>query len=378
MLKKLVCFIMLLFFFILCEPEIYAKSIFEANQQAGKEPNIPDPGGDSIDEQLYKAVCFLDVNGVQQALKAGANPNSSFGPRSLIETAMIEVPPLKGETFKKDEDKRWVREREEKCIEILDKLFNAGAKVKQSYMYWTIECNSVLILKFLLKRGTDLNTAIGELTPIELAVKCNSQDVVDFLIKQGVKPVLPQEAAQLSLLDAAANHDIIRMEKSIAEGAKLDCGFKSIRDNALIIAVSTIKSSFYESESYGAIAYLLQNGANPNFEGTNRNTPLHYAMSATKIYSVIIEDRAEAQKTYRILSLQALVKAGANISSRNDKGQTPLHVAAVWDNLLGAEFLIENGANINLKDQDGKAPLDYAKSMEMIKLLKSHCAKEIP
>jgi hypothetical protein len=363
---------MLLFFFTLCEPEIYAKSIFDANQQAETEPNIPDSSRDSIDEKLSKAVLFLDVNGVQQALKVGADPNSSFGPRSLVEMAILGVPPLKGETFKRDEDKKWIREEENKCIEILKKFFNAGAKVKQSYMRWPIESNSVLILKLLLQRGTDLYTPIGALTPIELAVKCNSQDVVDFLIKQGVKPVSPQEAAQLRLLDAAGNHDIIRMERSLREGAKLEGEFKGNRFSVLLIVVSNPISAF-ESEAYGAVAYLLQKGANPNFEGANGNAPLHLAMP--RIYSGDA-DTAEAQKTYRRLSLQALVKAGANVSSRNDKGQTPLHVAAAWDNLLGAEFLIENGANINLKDQDGKAPLDYAESAEMIKLLKSHGAKE--
>jgi len=375
--QRLFCSIVLLVSSAFWSPEIYAKLIFDTNLQAGTELNKPDSGGDPIDEQLDKAVFFLDVNGVQQALKTGANPNSSFGPHSLIETAMIAVPSLKGELLEKDEDKKWIREREEKCIEILKSLFSAGAKVKQSYMYWPIERNSVLILKLLLQRGTDLNTTIGELTPIELAVKCNSRDVVDFLISQGVEPVVPQEAAQLCLLDAANNHDIIRMEKTIAEGAKLDCGFKSIRDNALIIAIFSIQSSFFQSESYGAIAYLLQKGANPNFEATDRNTPLHCAMSATKIYSFIDGDMAEAQKTYRKLSIEALIKAGANVSAQNDKGQTPLHSAAAWDNLLGAEFLIENGANTGIKDQHGKTPLDYAKSPEMIALLKSHGAREM-
>ena len=202
----------------------------------------------------------------------------------------------------------------------------------------------------------------------------DSEDVIDFLIKQGVKPVAPQVAAQLSLLDAAENHDIIRMEKSLREGAKLNCVFKGNKVSALMIAVSNHVSSF-ESESYGAIAYLLQKGANPNFKGLYGKTPLHLAMLVTKRFSGI-KDSATAQKTYRRLSLQALIKAGANVSLRNDKDETPLHIAALWDNMFGAKFLLENGANINLKDQDGKTPLDYAESAEMIKLLKSHGAKE--
>lgn len=372
MLKKLVGITIL--FSILCSPEVYAKSTIDVNQQAETEPNKPDSGGDSIDRNLSKAVFSLDVNGVQQALKAGANPNARIGSLSAVEMAIISIPPLKGEIYRKDEDKKWIKDKEKKCIETLEKLLNAGAKVEQSYLRWPIEHNSVLILKLLLQRGTDINTPMGELTPIELAVKSDSQDVIDFLIKQGVQPVSPQNAAQLSLLDASENHDIFRMEKSIAEGAKLDCGYKNIRVNALIIAVSSIGT--FESESYGAIAYLLQKGANPNFEEPNHNTPLHFAMISTKIYLYNNNDMTEQQQTYRKLSLQALVKAGANISSQNAQGQTPLHVATMWDNLLGAKFLIENGASVNIRDKDGKTPLDYAKSPEMIKLLKSHDAKE--
>ena len=248
--------------------------------------------------------------------------------------------------------------------------------MEQRYLYWPIKCNSVLILKLLLKQGLDPNASIKELTPIELAVKCNSQDVVDFLIEQGVKPLSTQVAAQLSLLDAAENHDILRMEHSLRQGAKLNCVFKGKKVCALLTAASSSLSVF-ESERYGAIAYLLQKGANPNCEGFNGNTPLHYAMDvAHKIYPGGSMDWLTTKRTYKKLGLQALIKAGANISSLNDKGKTPLHVAASWDNLLGAKFLVENGANINLKDQDGKTPLDYAESAEMIKLLKAHGAKE--
>lgn len=367
MLSKLVCFIILLVFSSFCSSEIYAKSIFDTIQ--------------SVDEKLLDAVVSLDVNGVQQALKAGADPNGSgyyapYNPRSAIETAILIAPSMKWLNFDKDEDKQWQKEKEKKCIEILKKLLNAGAKVEQRYLYWPIEHNSVLILKLLLKQGLDPNASIKELTPIELAVKCNSQEVVDFLIEQGVKPVAPQVAAQLSLLDAAENRDIIRMEKSLRQGAKLNCDFKGNRVCALLTAVSR-HSAFFESERYGAIAYLLQKGANPNCEGFNGNTPLHSAMDvAHKIYPGGSTDWLTAKRTYKKLSLQALVKAGANVSSQNDKGKTPLHVAANWDNLLGAKFLVENGANINLKDEDGKTPIDYAKSPEMIKLLKAHGAKE--
>jgi ankyrin repeat protein len=55
---------------------------------------------------------------------------------------------------------------------------------------------------------------------------------------------------------------------------------------------------------------------------------------------------------------------------------TPLHIAAQKNNIVGAKMLIEAGSKIMPRDDKGKTPLDYAESVEMIKLLKAHGAKE--
>lgn len=56
---------------------------------------------------------------------------------------------------------------------------------------------------------------------------------------------------------------------------------------------------------------------------------------------------------------------------------TPLHIAAKQNDIYMATTLIKAGAKIMPKDDTGKTPLDYAESAEMIKLLKSHGAKEL-
>ncbi len=77
------------------------------------------------------------------------------------------------------------------------------------------------------------------------------------------------------------------------------------------------------------------------------------------------------------LFMNTLLKNGADVSLPDSDGQTPLHIAVRFNNLLLAKsLLVKGGDNLTIKDKDGKTPLDYAESAEMIKLLKSNGAKE--
>ena len=74
----------------------------------------------------------------------------------------------------------------------------------------------------------------------------------------------------------------------------------------------------------------------------------------------------------------------ANINVANDKGRTPIMIAAIRSEpsmIKLIEILIENGANVNVKDNEGNSVLFYAKASdnpkkdEIIKLLERHGAK---
>ena len=85
---------------------------------------------------------------------------------------------------------------------------------------------------------------------------------------------------------------------------------------------------------------MLQKGANPNSQGVISSILLHDAIFRA---SLSFKRKRDDVKVYTALTIEALLNAGAKVTD---------------------------------KDKEGKTALDYAKSAEMIKLLKSHGAKE--
>jgi TonB family protein len=57
---------------------------------------------------------------------------------------------------------------------------------------------------------------------------------------------------------------------------------------------------------------------------------------------------------------ELLLSRGANVNARNNEGETPLHLAAQKSNRRMVALLLANKAEINAKDKKGKTPLDMA------------------
>jgi ankyrin repeat protein len=93
----------------------------------------------------------------------------------------------------------------------------------------------------------------------------------------------------------------------------------------------------------------------------------------------VFYDKERLNEEVRLLNtetLARLLKAGAKVSGTDERGWTPLHAAARFDNIMAVEILIKEGAKIMPRDNTGKTPLDYAESAAMIKLLKENGATE--
>lgn len=83
--------------------------------------------------------------------------------------------------------------------------------------------------------------------------------------------------------------------------------------------------------------------------GTGYGTPLWYAASGPEPGGVAVAE--------------LLVRAGARVNDRCEKGRTALHVAAVWGKLDMVLYLLHHGADPTLTDEDGRTPSQLAREM---------------
>ena len=86
--------------------------------------------------------------------------------------------------------------------------------------------------------------------------------------------------------------------------------------------------------------------------------------SKESLEEAIVQDRPEV--------VEQLVKSGTDVNAANNKGETPLHIAAQYSRLNIARSLIQNGAKVNAKTADGSTPLGYSISMgrgQLVELL---------
>jgi ankyrin repeat protein len=107
-----------------------------------------------------------------------------------------------------------------------------------------------------------------------------------------------------------------------------------------------------------AIRLLLAHGADPDLPNIQGVTPV---MAAAGLGSNEIDTRGRFKtQPDQVASIDLLVKAGADINARDNRGQTALHGAALfgYDDVI--KDLVAHNADVNAKDQKGMTPLDSA------------------
>jgi ankyrin repeat protein len=326
--------------------------------------------GPNEDEALREAAMQLNLAGVKAAIQKKANPNAaSSDQRPTTPLGAVTM----GMLLSQDADAN------KRALEITKFLFSSGAKLgpfDKNILFFPISNGHGQLVALLLEHGASPTARLDGFTPTELALKYDQKPIYDLLVSRGGPPVKKSTAAQIALAEAAATADIHRMNEALKNGARID-GLDSDGRTALI---NSVRRPIYEHSQAETVQWILDHGADPNFQGESGFTglegiPLHIFVFMNKLTmkggGKKPEAKALAEKT-----LHQLLKAGAKVSGMDSQGRTPLHQAAKADNVSAAEILIQEGARVMAKDKTGKTPLDYAESASMIRLLKEHGATE--
>ncbi len=329
----------------------------------------------AADARLTDAIEKLDLQAVKAALAQGAGPNSV----SEGNTSKFLRTPLGRVTFimlllgSEDTDAAG------KAVLIAETLFANGARLGRfdsGILYFPITTGNERLVALLLDKGASPTRRLEGFTPTEVAMQTGQKRVYDLLVSRGGIPIDASKTAQLILVEAAGDGDVKGMEAAVAAGARLNA---PVSDGTTAL-INALRMGVYTRTTAEVIRWLLDKGADPNGKGKSgfqglEGIPLHIfvAMNSSTMKGVAGRPgtKARAEET-----LARLLTAGAKVSGMDTKRRTPLHVAAISDNVRAAEVLIREGARVMARDKEGRTPLDYAESAAMIKLLKANGATE--
>jgi ankyrin repeat protein len=291
---------------------------------------------------LMESINFdkLDVAGVKAALGKGANPNwvSDTPRKSSVIGSLADAA-----IFAKDE------KAEEKSVQILQMLFRTSAKLQpcdQEILYFPIAQGWALFTEILLQNGANPTRQIEGWTPMEIAVGYGQANIVKLLRKYGAPALENRIAAQLILIKAAGDGNMLRMEDALRNGAFVN-EMNRRGETALIKAVSDVLSFIRSYDTYTTIRYLIEKGADPNIQGEGgfgKTTALHLAIEKSsvifeaEIKKKIKDERFKDSPIYARLIIEYLLRHGALVSARDSDGMTPLHIAAKKNNIVGPKF----------------------------------------
>lgn len=335
------------------------------------------------DQLLYDSIYFaengndvvVELDKIKEYLQNGANPNWINSKREKSKTVLSQFVELI--CWSRDQQ---IRGKGYSAIKL---LFDNGAKIQKliddEILIWPVARDFYDLTKLLLEKGVSAKSwpkSIGtSLTPIECATKDGYKNIVDLLLEYGAIKVDEKNTIQSRFIEVAKLGTVSELDELLKNGARVNARNKD-RETALTNAITDISDRTYNN-MVKKVGYLLNNGANPNYEGQGMiggfSPPLHVATIYTSY--LFRTDKVEHGSGKKILQL--LLENGAHVSGKNQNGLTPLHYAAKYNNIFAARLFLKSGSKVMPKDNEEKTPLDYAESAEMIKLLKEHGAREL-
>lgn len=221
---------------------------------------------------------------------------------------------------------------------------------------WAVQQRHISVVKVLFGTGkADVNSKDNKgRTPLWLACRARQEDMALFLLDKGADPMY-KSTGDLSAFFESASQGLPKV---------VDWILRSISDHELQTITEQYDSAartildlavLSESESQYPIAKMIIDALGP-FPDKRRNLLYHQDHSnCTPLF--------HAARTNQPEIIKLLVRVDKGLLSQTgwvDWGDTPLHVATHWQNLIAVQALINAGANPDLQQRTGHTPLHIA------------------
>ena len=332
-------------------------------------PESSDPNGrNEPDKALFTAIANDNLEGLQEALDVGANPNAIEGHHhTALSRAVandseqaVEVLLNRGAdpNARSENGETPLHHSHQASPEVFDKLIAAGADPNARDLRGITPLHRAVADKRflssaqrLLVNGADPNvrTNVGGTTPLHWA---NSDAATTRLLTWKSYPKADPNGTdrqgQTPLHFAVSDRDADPLERynrvvRLLNGGADPNARTDLQETPLHRATLSLRDSSAE------VSQLLRSGAEPQVQDHFGNTPLHFAAAhATTARTAVVEE---------------LVEKGSRINIRNNVGETPLHLAAGREGEGQARAmtkLLQNGADLTIVDAKGRTPIDVA------------------
>lgn len=205
----------------------------------------------------------------------------------------------------------------------------------------------------LLAEGAGLagKTEAGQ-SPLVAAALADDKKTVEMLITASAGKNDP-EIKTRALAAAASTGDLALVNKLLAYGGDPGVAIRDEQESRTVLMSATL------SGVPEVVEAVLAERPDVNARDTRGRTALWYLSDSSRY-------RDEERHADRARVVHLLAKAGLNLNSQDNEGNTALHGA--YDEDI-AKALIEDGANVNIRNADGETPLLSNFSAAVAKLL---------
>ena len=282
------------------------------------------------------------------------------------------------------------KENEQLAVLLLEKGADVNYRNEdgKTPLLMAVEKESQFLVSSLLERGADINIAdeSGK-TPLLVAIE-NNTDLARILIEKGANVNVVDKEGKTPLLSATLKKSELLVALLLEKGADVnykfngqsltDIGFSkgyyslvtllvkkggSLGGYSIVSAVKKLVEkvdsvrSIGQLQDYQIVKGLIKESVGLDAVGEEGETILHVLV---KNYN---------PKLMYLLNMA--LSNGANPNIQDEKGRTPLHYAALSNNVGLIRILITQGANVNLPDKNSVTPYQITTMLASVQVLKA-------